>query len=77
MDGPFGFEVWRQRRDDLLREVDQARLARAAGVRTKLRLLNALSGIFVGRAEQERAVASKPEIRRIPARERRCKSRAA
>lgn len=83
VDGLFGYEVWRQRRDDLLREAEQSRMARAARAERKplfaARLLNALSGVFRGRAytANERNVVSKPEIRRIPGRDRRCGNRAA
>lgn len=87
VDGLFGFEVWRQHRDDLLREAEQARMARTARGWKRHAfsrgLLRALSSIFVGQAsmENEYGVASSSrangEVHRIPGRGRRCKSKAA
>lgn len=87
VDGLFGFEVWRQHREDLLREAEQARLARTAGGGRRFispkSLLRSLSGMFAGqsRVEEGYGFVPKPgvggDVRKIPGRDRRCKSKAA
>lgn len=79
MDGPFGFEVWRQHRDDLLREAEQSRLARSAregNRRARMKtLLNGLVEKFNGKVL--RPESGNVVVQRGAGRNRRCKSKAA
>lgn len=82
MDGPLGPELWRLRREDLLREAEMERLARSVPKNDRpplrpLKLAGRLLGLFTGvRPAPEPAADPAPLVirpgRRVPASARRC-----
>jgi hypothetical protein len=82
MDGPLGPELWRLRREDLLREAEMERLARTVPRPDRpwlrpLKLAGRLLGLLIGGRPAPQPAGNRTPFtsgpnRRVPARARRC-----